>query len=60
MNEATPSDPPRQITETFIPYPAVQGEYLAEHDPASLEMLMEEMENVKRKRKAMDAKEGQA
>ncbi len=60
MNEATPTDPPRQITETFIPHPAFQGEYLAEHDPASLELLMEEMKNVKKKIKAMDAKQGQA
>jgi hypothetical protein len=60
MNEATPSNPPHQITETFIPHPAFQGEYLAEHNPASLELLMEEMENVKKKIKAMDAKEGQA
>jgi hypothetical protein len=59
MNEETPFNPPRQITEAFIPHPAVQGGYLAEHNPASLEMLMEEMEAVKKKIKAMDAKEGQ-
>jgi hypothetical protein len=33
MNEGTPYHPPRQITETFVPHPAVQGEYLAEHNP---------------------------
>jgi hypothetical protein len=60
MNEATPANPPRQITETFIPHPAVQGEYLANHDSASLEMLMEEIKSVKGKIEAMDAKEGQA
>ena len=26
MNIATPTNPPRQITETFEPHPAVQGE----------------------------------
>ncbi len=26
LNEATPTDPPRQITEAFAPHPAVQGE----------------------------------
>ncbi len=60
MNTATPTNPPRQIPETFEPHPAVQGEYLADHDSASLEMLMEEIKSVKEKIKAMDAKEGQA
>jgi hypothetical protein len=60
MNTATPTNPPRQITTTFEPHPAVQGEYLAVHDAASLEMLMEEIKSVKEKIKAIDAKEGQA
>jgi hypothetical protein len=60
MNEATPTDPPRQITETFEPHPAFQGEYRAEHDSASVELLMEEIRSVKERIKAMDAREGQA
>jgi hypothetical protein len=60
FNEATPTDPPRYITETFEPHPAFQGEYLAEHDPARVELLMEEISSVKERIKAMDAKEGQA
>ncbi len=58
LNEATPTDPPRQITEAFSPHPAVQGEYLADH--ASLELLMKELENVKEKIRRIDGKEGQA
>ena len=58
LNEATSTDPPRQITEAFSPHPADQGEYLADH--ASLDLLMEELEEVKKKIKRIDGKEGQA
>jgi hypothetical protein len=57
LNEASPTDPPRQITEAFAPHPAVQGEYLADH--ASLELLMEELKDVKEKIRRIDGKEGQ-
>jgi hypothetical protein len=58
LNEATPTNPPRQITEAFSPHPAVQGKYLADH--ASLELLMEELNDVKEKIRRIDGKEGQA
>ncbi len=58
LNEATPTNPPRRITEAFSPHPAVQGEYLADH--ASLELLMEELNDVKEKIRRIDGKEGQA
>jgi hypothetical protein len=58
LNKATPTDPPRQITEAFLPHPADQGGYLADH--ASLDLLMEELEEVKEKIKRIDGKEGQA
>jgi hypothetical protein len=60
MNTATPTNPARQITEAFIPHPAVQGIILRIMMPSSLEMLMEEIGSVKEKIKAMDAKERQA
>jgi hypothetical protein len=58
LNEATPTDPPRQITAAFSPHPADQGEYLADH--ASLDLLMEELQAVKEKIRRIDGKEGQA